>query len=77
MIELMENKTKFRIELEKLINRFSIENGPDTPDFILADYLMDCLKAFELTSNRRSVWYNSELEQKYFPDRSKEDDVPF
>lgn len=75
----MDNKTKFRIELEKLINSLSIENGSDTPDFILADYLMDCLKAFELTSNRRSVWYNSKLEQKYFPERSKEeeDDIPF
>ena len=32
----------FRKELACLINRYSRENGSDTPDFILADYLDGC-----------------------------------
>ena len=37
----------FRKELEDLINRFSKENGSNTPDFILAEYLEGCLSNFE------------------------------
>lgn len=40
------NREDFKQELETLINRFSLENGSDTPDFILASYLWDCLNAF-------------------------------
>lgn len=47
----------FREELESLINCHSMENGSDTPDFILADYLLDCLKAFDKASNRRHEWH--------------------
>lgn len=44
-------------ELEDLINRNSIENGSNTPDFILAEYLRACLIAFETASNNREKWY--------------------
>lgn len=37
----------FRHELEKLINRESMENGSNTPDYVLADYLFACLKAYD------------------------------
>jgi hypothetical protein len=43
----------FRNELQKLINSLSKENGSDTPDFILAEYLDDCLKAFDKAVSRR------------------------
>ena len=46
----------FRKELEVIINRNSIENGSDTPDFILADYLYDCLAAFDAATTRRTNW---------------------
>jgi len=36
----------FQKELEQLINKHSIENGSDTPDFILAEYMSSCLKAY-------------------------------
>ena len=36
----------FQEELEQLINKHSMENGSDTPDFILAEYLTDCLKSY-------------------------------
>lgn len=47
----------FRRRLEQLINEFSEENGSDTPDFILANYLIDCLDAFDNAVNHREVWY--------------------
>jgi len=33
-------------ELKHLINRYSQESGSNTPDFILAEYLSNCLEAF-------------------------------
>jgi hypothetical protein len=47
----------FRAQLEGLINRHSMENGSDTPDFILAQYLVDCLGAFDRAAHRRTEWY--------------------
>lgn len=51
------NKTLFRKDLQNLINIHSIENGSNTPDFILADYLMMCLSNFEKTVKVREKWY--------------------
>lgn len=50
-------KPEFRSELEALLNRNSMENGSDTPDFILATYLADCLEAFDKATKRREAWY--------------------
>lgn len=47
----------FRKELEEIINRNSQENGSNTPDFILADYLANCLLAFDTACNMREHWY--------------------
>jgi hypothetical protein len=47
----------FRDELQSLINKHSQENGSDTPDFILAAYLDDCLKAFNVAVQNRETWY--------------------
>lgn len=49
--------SEFEKELENLINRYSKENGSNTPDFILAEYLTNCLKAFDIAVKHRSVWY--------------------
>jgi hypothetical protein len=48
---------EFLSELERLINCYSMENGSDTPDFILAQYLTACLKAFDETVVARTKWY--------------------
>jgi hypothetical protein len=56
----------FRKELERLLNCMSMENRSDTPDFILAQYMTDCLEAHDRAVNRREVWYGrktSEPEQ--------------
>jgi hypothetical protein len=47
----------FEKELESLINRFSKENESNTPDFILAQYLDNCLKTFNQAVQQRETWY--------------------
>lgn len=55
-------KTEFRKELTKLINCESMENGSDTPDFLLAEYLTDCLSAFDRVVSAREKWYGRNKE---------------
>lgn len=38
---------KFEIELTNLINRLSLEQKSNTHDFVLAKYLVECLKSYE------------------------------
>ena len=40
-------KPDFEKELTDLLNRYSKENGSNTPDFILARYLIGCLKNYD------------------------------
>jgi hypothetical protein len=49
--------TAFTQELQSLINRHSMENGSDTPDFILAQYLNGCLEAYNAALTKREAWY--------------------
>jgi len=48
---------EFRKELTHLINRKSKENGSNTPDYILARFMNDCLIAFDHAVNLRTEWY--------------------
>jgi len=57
-----EREARFRKELEHLINRHSRENGSDTPDFILAEFLADCLAAWDKNLTRREQWYGRRLD---------------
>lgn len=50
-------ESTFASELEALINRHSIENASDTPDFILAHYLLACLLAWNTGVQQRESWY--------------------
>ena len=43
----------FQSDLRKLINRHSKENDSDTPDFILAEYLNNCLENFNNIIRKR------------------------
>ena len=53
----MVSEKEFLKELENIINRNSMENRSDTPDFIIAEFLKGCLDIFDRTVNRRSDWY--------------------
>jgi hypothetical protein len=45
-------------EVKEAINKHSAENKSNTPDYILAEYLMDCLTAFENAIEQRDKWHN-------------------
>ena len=55
----------FQKRLEELINSCSMENGSDTPDFILAEYLRKCLQAFDDTVLARERWYGRDAGYEY------------
>ncbi len=58
-------KLNFREELENLINRHSMENNSDTPDFILTSYLLNCLEAFDIATIAREKWCYKELNSNF------------
>ena len=43
----------FEQELTALLNRYAVENESDTPDFILAEYLCSCLRAWNAAVKQR------------------------
>lgn len=57
--EYVEDRKSFRKELEDLINCSSLETASDTPDFILSEYLTDCLEIFDKAVNRRTEWHKN------------------
>jgi hypothetical protein len=48
-----EKQLAFGRELTALINSHSLENDSDTPDIVLATYLLECLKAFNCSVRSR------------------------
>lgn len=44
-------------ELAAVLNRHSMEDGSNTPDFILATFLLDCLASWDKTVAARERWY--------------------
>ena len=46
-----------RERIQTAINCTSAENGSNTPDFILAAYLVSCLVAFDRACTERERWY--------------------
>ena len=55
----------FKKELENLINRYSVENASNTPDFILAGYIERCLHAFAEATQQRETWYGRDARPIY------------
>jgi len=47
----------FISELRDLLNKRSMENASNTPDFILAQYLTNCLRAWNQATQQRETWY--------------------
>jgi hypothetical protein len=48
---------EFRKELAGLLNRYNQENGSNTSDWILANYLEGCLNVFDEAVLQRERWY--------------------
>lgn len=49
--------SRFQRELTSLINSYNMEGDSDTPDFILAQYIQDCLTAWAIATSAREKWY--------------------
>jgi len=50
---------EFQKELASLINKHSMENESNTPDFILAGYLVECLNSWNKAVVHRKNWYGN------------------
>lgn len=61
IIEIDENGKVNGGDLEAAIaaalNSFSAENASNTPDWILAQYLLGCLAAWNTAVQQRETWY--------------------
>ena len=53
----MTEGTDFKSDLAALINKNSCENTSNTPGYILAGYLYECLVAFDIAQIKRDRWY--------------------
>ena len=51
---------EFREDLEALINSHSRENGSNSPDWLLAEYLVGCLEVFDKAVRNRDQQYGIE-----------------
>jgi hypothetical protein len=47
----------FEGKVARAINHHSFESGSNTPDFVLASFLSQCLKAFDDTITKREDWF--------------------
>jgi len=56
-IQRHKNIEEFENALTVLINKYSMENLCDTPDYILAQFLVTCLQNYSHAVNRRDNWY--------------------
>jgi hypothetical protein len=54
------NIKDFQKDLEELINHHSKENGSNTPDWVLASYLVRCLEVFDSCIELRERYYGRE-----------------
>lgn len=57
-IENATNSESFQRELSNLLNTHCAENQSGTPDYILATYLTQCLRAFNEATNARHEHLN-------------------
>lgn len=53
--------TEFSRDLSNLLNRYARESASDTPDFLLANYMLRALEAAEELILAREGWYGAVL----------------
>ncbi len=52
----IDEKHPFTNELASLLNRHSIDNDLNTPDFIIADMVVKMLEAIRIANTRKQLW---------------------
>lgn len=58
---MAEDRPMFEEALRELINKYSIENMSDTPDYILANYMSACLAAYNSAVTSRDEWFGVDM----------------
>lgn len=58
----VDKKETIESELASLLNRYSQENSSGTPDFILANFLLNVLYHYEETIQHRAKWRGESVE---------------
>jgi hypothetical protein len=53
----MQEQPTFRKELSDLLNKHSKENGSDTPDYLLADFVGEMIQVFDNAVRLRDKWH--------------------
>ena len=61
----MKTPSEFEQQLQHLINRYSMENESNTPDFILAQFLKGCLESFNTAVQQRETWYGRDARPSF------------
>lgn len=56
-----DNLGEFQEEVGALINKYSLENASNTPDFVLAAYLSACMVNFNTYVGMRDAWYGNNI----------------
>ncbi len=51
------SKETFQKQLTQLINSHCLENESNSPDFILAEYIMGCLDSYTNAAKKRDEWH--------------------
>lgn len=54
-------RISFGQALVDLLNEYSIENESNTPDFLLAGYILSCLKTWSEFTAAREKWYGKKM----------------
>jgi hypothetical protein len=75
VLELEEKSQTLQNALERVLNLHSAESVSHTPDYILAEYLINCLKAWNAGSKLRDQWYG-EVKNIGQVDASQSDAAP-
>ena len=56
-------ESSLQYELTMLLNKHAKETSSNTPDFVLAEYLLGCLKAYTKAVQRTKQWQGGNDEQ--------------
>ena len=57
-----KNEESLRRELTKIMNTHGIDTEYRTPDYILAEYLIDCLKSYKKLDDANRTWHGLSIE---------------
>lgn len=55
-----KKQEEFTKELKALLNKYSFDNLANTPDFILAEYLLDCFLIYRMAKKDTDKWFGNQ-----------------